>query len=440
MHINNELSSAPQFTNTAVNGTSKSFDRGSLLLNALLLHDEDIARPTENGGYTHTTSSRAKISAANRGKTPWNKGKDRPEETKAKIAAGVRARIRQRFLEKLQAMGVTEEEYNEQQEQEKERKRQEMLARRTEKGGYRPTKETRQKISQILKEKHANGLVKRRSVDPANVRRGFTHTEETRRKISETLRKRWATDEKYRENMKEKAQKGNSDIETRKRISETLKAKWKDEEFRAIMLSKMSNRKQRVPALNEKHRKNISDAMKTKWQDEEYRQKTLEAIAKRRDTLVASRPPKPPRAKASKPRKAREKSEKEQMGIVARQVLPRTIPRQEKTRTKATDNKASPATPIERKLAPLSPTAVTAAKPLALISEPKPKKAARTTTTTKKKEKKKKTNGDVTQLREDRRDLFDLLYGDDVSHNEKIKSIFEDEDLEDFDPYGLEND
>ena len=42
-------------------------------------------------------------------------------------------------------------------------------------------------------------------------------------------------------------------------------------------------------------------------------------------------------------------------------------------------------------------------------------------------------DGDVTQLRENRRDLYDLLYGD-----TKALSLG-DENLEEFDPYGLED-
>ena len=37
-------------------------------------------------GFAHTESSRAKISAANKGKTPWNVGRQWSEETKQKIA------------------------------------------------------------------------------------------------------------------------------------------------------------------------------------------------------------------------------------------------------------------------------------------------------------------------------------------------------------------
>lgn len=162
----------------------------------------DVPRPTANGGYSHTQASRAKISAANKGKTPWNKGKSRSPEVRARIAAGVRARNRAVFLKKLEDMGMTEEEYEAKKKEERRIKEAERRARRTENGGYRPTEETKQKISRILKEKHAKGEVKRRAKpDPSKVRRGFTHSEETRKKISASLRKRWQDDEGFQKKM-----------------------------------------------------------------------------------------------------------------------------------------------------------------------------------------------------------------------------------------------
>jgi hypothetical protein len=58
-------------------------------------------RKTEAGGYAHTNKSKEKISNANRGNTPWNKGKQRSSSDKAKIKAGVQARNRAIKLEKL---------------------------------------------------------------------------------------------------------------------------------------------------------------------------------------------------------------------------------------------------------------------------------------------------------------------------------------------------
>lgn len=153
--------------------------------------NDDIPRPTEAGGYTHTSASKAKISAANKGKTPWNKGKSRSEEVKQRIAEGVRRKNRERFLLKLQEMGITEEEYEAKKKEERRIKDAERRARRTEKGGYKPTEETKAKISKVLKEKFAKGEIKKREYS-GPFRKGFTHSEETRAKISETLKKKWA--------------------------------------------------------------------------------------------------------------------------------------------------------------------------------------------------------------------------------------------------------
>lgn len=68
-------------------------------------------RLTVKGGYAHTKNSRMKISAANKGNTPWNKGKNRSETAKAKISAGVRARNHALLLVKLGKLGLTEEEW-----------------------------------------------------------------------------------------------------------------------------------------------------------------------------------------------------------------------------------------------------------------------------------------------------------------------------------------
>lgn len=68
-------------------------------------------RATEAGGYMHTKNSRWKISQANKGKMPWNKGKNRSDTAKAKISAGVRARNRALLLDKLTALNMSEEEW-----------------------------------------------------------------------------------------------------------------------------------------------------------------------------------------------------------------------------------------------------------------------------------------------------------------------------------------
>ena len=68
-------------------------------------------RITKKGGYAHTQLSRSKIGEANRGNTPWNKGKGRSSADKAKIKAGVQARNRAVLMEKLKRLNMTEEEW-----------------------------------------------------------------------------------------------------------------------------------------------------------------------------------------------------------------------------------------------------------------------------------------------------------------------------------------
>merc|ERR1712176_154701 len=73
----------------------------------------------------------------------------------------------------------------------------------------------------------------------------------------------------------------------------------------------------------------------------------------------------------------------------------------------------------------------------------------------KKKKKKKEKDGSVSRLREERRDLFDLLYGDEADMNDndgddlgnflldssstKVDILLGDEDLDTFDTYGLDD-
>ena len=58
--------------------------------------EESTVTITEAGGRPHTATSRARISAANKGKEPWNKGGRHSEETRLKIAEGARNAARKR--------------------------------------------------------------------------------------------------------------------------------------------------------------------------------------------------------------------------------------------------------------------------------------------------------------------------------------------------------
>lgn len=245
----------------------------------------DVPVPTANGGYAHTSSSKAKISAANRGKVPWNKGTPRSHEVRARIAEGVRRRNRERFLVLLAEENISEEEYLERKKAERRKKDAERRTRRTVNGGYTPTEETKQKISQVLKKKYATGEVKRAPRDPAKVRRGFRHSEATKAKIRESLKRKWAEDTEYRKLMTNKTiASGAVASSVRKRIAETLKKKWEDPEFRAEMLDKFANRRAVSRSRNQSHRQRISAAMKRKWMDEEYRKRALEGMARGRES------------------------------------------------------------------------------------------------------------------------------------------------------------
>ncbi len=422
-------------------------------------NEEDVPRPTANGGYTHTSASKAKISQANKGKTPWNKGQQRSEEVKARIAAGVRAKNRERFLEKLKNLGLTEEEYNEQKKRERAAKDKERRARRTENGGYRHTPETKQKISSILKEKYASGEIDgRRNVDPSKVRRGFSHSEETRAKISASLRKRWSEDPEYRATMLAKTVAGNSQEHVRKKISETLKKKWQDDEFRFAMLEKMS------AASRDTHREKISSAMKAKWQDAEYRKRTLEAISKQRREAAAERgitlPPRRIRNKPARPAVPRASAPPSLVTSTSeslRQLRPRGLGETEAIKVVAPKKPKTKAAPVVRPAA-VRPVAVASKILLDLEDDDdddddefefsitdKPRVTGSSNSDSSPKQQKKKStkskNGDKEQLREERRDLYDFLYGDEEGTRSNLASVFAlgDENLDEFDPYGLED-
>ena len=59
---------------------------------------------TEAGGRPHTVASKAKISAANKGKKPWNVGVGHSEETRRKIAEGARNAARRRKIKTAESL------------------------------------------------------------------------------------------------------------------------------------------------------------------------------------------------------------------------------------------------------------------------------------------------------------------------------------------------
>ena len=430
----------------------------------------DVPTPTANGGYSHTTASRAKISKANKGKTPWNKGRQRSEEEKARISAGVRAKNRERLLKKLADLGLTEEEYEEQKRAERRRKDAERRARKTANGGYTPTLETRQKISKVLKEKHARGEIQRRKVDPSKVRRGFVHSEETRRKISESLKKRWANDDSYRQSMQNKTSAINSRHDVRTRISETLKKKWQDPQFREKMMATISKRNTKK-SLGQTHREKISEAMKLRWQDSEYRQKVIDSLAKRSEEQDSKSWGVQEQTKNGKPNPRKHPAVKKEVGLSQRHEKGSDPSSTLSSSASATDDCPPALRVVEPLMTPRKPKKLQSTTHASEIAPVRPKKTSRHNKRAPKKkptvpkkddsasvtspvtEKEKslamaavdesangKNKGCVSRLREERRDLYDLLYGDESAPiNSKLASVFEmeDENLENWDPYNV---
>lgn len=415
----NQLTSSDSITNNnghvnGVNGVNhdESTVNGSTDEKQQQQDTPDVPMPTEAGGYSHTSASKAKISAANKGKTPWNKGKSRSEEVKARIAEGVRRKNRERFLAKLAAEGITEEEYNERKKEKRRAAEAERRARKTAAGGYKPTEETKQKISRVLKEKYASGELKRKPRDPSTIRKGFKHSEETKAKIAETLRRKWAEDQEYREYMTSRTIAGEevrNDESVRARISATLKKKWEDPEFRASMMEKFKNRKRdRSTSKDYEHRRKISEAMKKKWEDDEYRKKATKGMAKQRESagprMVKPRQPKGSVTRLDPLKKTVKKVKKK---------------KKKKSSVKKSSSKSSSTSSTKSKV---DATPITAMEPMSA-------EASREMPVQQIQEEEDLPEGSIERLRRDRKDLYDLLYGDDddeVSVVEEIPMEIED--------------
>lgn len=156
-------------------------------------------RPKTAGGRLHTEESRAKISAANKGRVPWNVGKQHSEETRRRIAEGTRKAMQRKAQERMR---------------ERERLRAEepetyaaLLAKEVASDAMkkaaaalkvkqkneqrrRQAAERRQLKPEIFRGGAPTVAVRQRAVASCG-RANFTFTAESRAKISESLRKRW---------------------------------------------------------------------------------------------------------------------------------------------------------------------------------------------------------------------------------------------------------
>jgi hypothetical protein len=258
------------------------------------------------------------------------------------------------------------------------------------------------------------------------------------------------------------------------------------------MLAKIATRKGNG-THNQEHRDKISAAIKLKWQDEEYRKKTQASIARR--AALNANPKKQqnvkPLTSTRSPSVVRDQPTAPTLmarSDAVRAVQPRTLPRENSKsnhQQKAKEKKPGEALPVARASIPRQPVTPVAraskprqpVKPVARASEPRqPVKSIKKDTplgkmgdnsisddddeplwlNDKRKQGNSVAHGSVDLLKRERRDLYDLLYGDEevavpsddiptsalkTKGTSSLASVFalEDDNLDTFDPYGLED-
>jgi hypothetical protein len=202
----------------------------------------------------------------------------------------------------------------------------------------------------------------------------------------------------------------------RAKISKTLKDKWKDPTFRDRMIKSMKKRKTPTSANSKAQREKISEAMKKKWQDASYRQKAMDGMEKYRDNL----PPKPQKLKAVTRTSANAVDR-----IIA--MTPITIGGKKKkrsgTKVKVSSVTAGVASAKKKKVKTISKSK----SKVKLVSTAEKKDGGPSVKVVKEAPTEKlKDDGDISRMREERRDLYDLLYGDEGdAANEEEESVIE---------------
>ena len=282
-------------------------------------------------GRPHTPISRARISAANKGRVPWNAGRKHSDETRRRIAEGTRVAIKRKHeAHRAELLRLRDEEPDayakllaaaakaavrrvEAEHSRNERRRVARLAvRRREKaraaaeaaahgtpvplarparvGGRRAnftfTAESRAKISASLKTLWQDPAYRER-------RKRLNVSSETRAAISETMRAKWR-DGTYRKRV---CVNGTHSPERRARIAESIRAKWADPDYRKRTLdgirrshSNQSSRRQRLGPTAAETRLKISNSMKKLWGEASYRDRQLESIRAQRANNGGARP------------------------------------------------------------------------------------------------------------------------------------------------------
>ncbi len=213
--------------------------------------------------FMHNSQARAKISEANKGKRPWNLGKNQTEETRRKIAETLAKRGAEIKAGKAAALNLTIQEYD--------RQRKRKNARNQKMAKLAKINVTRIDWKVVMSER-----MKERWKDPEYrerlCRRNTTVSERTRKKISDYMKEKWK-DPVFRA---EKGARLKPGSEGRYRAAQKLRERWlQEEEFRSRMLLNLNTNNR-----SEELRQRISDTVKRLWQDPVYRNKTLTCMSK----------------------------------------------------------------------------------------------------------------------------------------------------------------
>lgn len=229
------------------------------------LHAVTVQRDLPTG-RPHSAESKAKISAANKGKQPWNIGKTHSEETKRRIAEKTKEAMLKRKEEQASLLGMSLDEYSNRNKVTKEQKQ---LSRISEKRGL--TEDGRRRISESLKKRWQDPAYRERILYSGSHNR--SHSPETKARISEAIKLKWQ-DQEYRAKIISSPTE-----EVRARISATLKLKWENPEFRQRMMNMSFER-------TDEWKNAISIKIRAKWMDDNYRNAVTSAI---RDSFRGNR-------------------------------------------------------------------------------------------------------------------------------------------------------
>ena len=228
-------------------------------------------------------------------------------------------------MEKLEALGMTLEEYELSRKAVKKEKR---AAQK--KGGL--TEEGRKRISESMKLRWQQPDFK--SNYSATMKGNRNHSEETKVKISAAIRRKWE-EEEYRT----KFVSSSPSEEVRAKISATLKAKWHDPEFRERMVQSMGPR-------DEDWKSKVSSKIKLLWENGTYRSSVVKGIkAAANRTRVSSNRRKSSSKRSTKPALSAEEKARRSIALreekLAKELLKRETLQKAKKSQKDAENKQS---------------------------------------------------------------------------------------------------